>query len=435
LDRMRKRLKVVTVGCKTNFADSASIVRTAVAGGYEVVSAADPADVVVINSCTVTHRADRDNRSLIRRARRENAGAVIILSGCYARVFPGRRDGLPEVDHWIGPGNGEKPPSPSLAEVLCRIGDAEPRSGRAISDHGADLLLGHRRTFLKIQDGCDSACAYCVVPLARGKSRSIDEKDILSAASAAECEGARELVLTGIHIGRYGTDRGRTHALPDLIRRLLDRTSRARFRVGSVEPDEITDSLLALPASTRRVCPHLHVPVQSGCDRTLARMRRPYTPREVRESLDRVVDRVPGVSVGTDVMAGFPGETPDDFRETIRFLRDAPIRYLHAFSYSPRPGTESAGWKDDVPPEEKKRRVAELRALDREKREAYAKKQVGEVLEVLAERERFGGREVRGRSGNYLEVDFPADPSVLGDLLQVRIVGSGNGTLTGEIDG
>lgn len=434
MDRMRKRLKVVTVGCKANFADSASIVRTAVAGGYEIVSPADPADVVIINSCTVTHRADRDSRSLVRRARRENPGAVIVLSGCYARVFSGHRDGLPDVDHWLGPGNGGGPPPPTLAEILREIGGVEPASGRALSDHGADLLLGHRRTFLKIQDGCDSACAYCVVPLARGKSRSLDEEEILSSASAAECEGARELVLTGIHIGRYGVDQGRTNALPSLIRRLLERTSRARIRVSSVEPNEITESLLDLPASTRRVCPHFHIPLQSGCDRTLARMRRPYTSREYLETVERVVDRIPGVSVGADVMAGFPGETSTDFRETMRVLRDAPIHYLHAFPYSPRPGTESAGWKDDIPPVEKKRRVAELLALDREKREAYGKKQVGEVLEVLAERERSGGREAGGRSGNYLEVVFPADPSALGELHPVRIAGLRNGTLTGEID-
>jgi len=435
LDRMRKRLKVVTVGCKANFADSASIVRTAVSGGYEIVSPSDPADVVVINSCTVTHRADRDSRSLARRAHRENPGAVIVLSGCYARVFPGHRDDLPEVDHWIGPGNGGGPPPPTLAEILRKISGMEPASGRALSEYGADLLLGHRRTFLKIQDGCDSACAYCVVPLARGKNRSLEEEEILSAASAAECEGARELVLTGIHIGRYGTDQERTNALPGLIRRMLERTSRARIRVSSIEPNEITDSLLDLPVSTRRVCPHLHIPLQSGCDRTLARMRRPYSSREYLETVQRVVDRIPGVSIGADVMAGFPGETAADFRETMRVLREAPVHYLHAFPYSSRPGTESAGWKDDVPPLEKKRRVAELLALDREKREAYGKRQVGEVLEVLAERERSGGGEFGGRSGNYLEVVFPANTSVLGELQPVRISGFRNGSLTGEIDG
>lgn len=432
---MRKRLKVVTVGCKANFADSASIVRTAVAGGYEVVSPAHPADVVIINSCTVTHRADRDSRALARRARRENPEAVIVLSGCYARISPDHRDRLPEVDHWIGTGNGDGAHPSTLAEILQRNRGAGEPPEPSLSDHGADLLLGHRRTFLKIQDGCDSACAYCVVPLARGKSRSRDEEEILSAASAAEREGARELVLTGIHIGRYGVDRERINALPSLIRRLLERTSRARIRVSSIEPNEITDALLALPASTRRVCPHFHIPLQSGCDRTLARMRRPYTATEYVRTVERVVERVPGVSVGADVMAGFPGETAADFRETIRLLRKMPVHYLHAFPYSPRPGTESAGWKDDVLPSEKKRRVAELLALDREKRTAHGKRQVGEVLEVLAERERSGGTEWSGRSGNYFDVVFPANRYGSGELTPVRIVGSRSGSLSGEIDG
>jgi len=431
---MRKRLKVVTVGCKANFADSASIVRTAASGAFEIVSPADHADIIVINSCTVTHRADRDSRSVARRARRENPGAVIILSGCYARVFPGQRDDLPEVDHWVGHGNGRDAVSPTLAQILREIGGPGSNSGQALSDYGADLLLGHRRTFLKIQDGCDSACAYCIVPLARGRSRSLDEEEILSAASAAESEGARELVLTGIHIGRYGADRGRARALPELVLRLLERTSRARIRISSVEPDEITDPLIDLPASSRRVCPHFHIPLQSGCDRTLARMRRPYTSREYLERVERVAGRIPGVSVGSDVMAGFPGETEDDFRETMRVLRDAPIHYLHAFPYSPRPGTESAGWRDDVSPQEKKRRVAELLALDREKRKAHGERQVGKVLEVLAEQERPEGGKVGGRSGNYFEVVFPADPWVLGELHPVRIVGSRDGILAGEID-
>jgi len=435
MDRMRKRLKVVTVGCKANFADSATVVRTAVAGGYEVVSPSAAADIVIINSCTVTHRADRDSRSIARRARRENPGAVIVLSGCYARAAPGDRDRLPEVDHWIGPGDEEKPDGSTLAEILRNLGGEGEAPGDRLSLYEADRILGHRRTFLKIQDGCDSACAYCVVPLARGKSRSLEEEEILSAAVDAERDGARELVLTGIHIGRYGSDRGERDALPVLIRRLLDRTSQVRIRVSSVEAHEITEDLLELSNSSRRVCPHFHVPLQSGCDRTLSRMRRPYSAREYLATIERVVERLPGVAIGADVMAGFPGETPEEFRETVEFLREAPIHYLHAFPYSVRPGTESAEWVDDVSPPEKKHRVAELLALDRIKRESYAQNQSGKVLEVLAERERSGGRELCGRAENYSEVVFPAGRSATGEIYPVRIVGTRNGVLTGVIDG
>jgi len=223
--------------------------------------------------------------------------------------------------------------------------------------------------------------------------------------------------------------------LPILIRRLLERTSRVRIRVSSIEAHEITEDLLELIASSRRVCPHFHVPLQSGCDRTLSRMRRPYTAREYLNTIARISVRVPGVAIGADVMAGFPGETQEEFRGTVAFLREAPVHYLHAFPYSPRPGTESAGWADDVSPPEKKRRVAELLALDRAKRKSHARSQSGKVLEVLAERGRSGGRELCGRAENYSEVLFPAGRSTTGEVYPVRIVGTRNGVLTGVIDG
>lgn len=432
---MRKRLAVVTVGCKANFADSAAIVRTAVLEGFEVVPPAAPADVVVINSCTVTHRADRDSRSLARRARRKNPGATIVLSGCYARVSPDARSRVPEADYWIGSGNGEDGTGQTLSGILKRIRGGSATPGTFLSEHAADLLLGHRRTFLKIQDGCDSACAYCVVPLARGKSCSLPEAEILKGAEAAEADGARELVLTGIHIGRYGADRGEPDALPSLVRRLLGRLSEARIRLSSIEPKELSGPLLDLLAEHRRVCPHLHVPLQSGCDRTLSRMRRPYRAREYREAVSEAAERIPGVQIGADVLAGFPGETREEFQETMRFLRDAPVHYLHVFPYSSRPGTESAGWKDDVSPAVKKERVAALLSLDREKRERFGASQAGKILEVLAERELRGVGRLSGRSENYLEVVFPAGGHWLGKLCRVRTSAFRDGVLWGEVTG
>jgi threonylcarbamoyladenosine tRNA methylthiotransferase MtaB len=425
---MRKRLKVVTVGCKANFADSASIARVAASEGFEVVPPGAPADVVVVNSCTVTHRADRDSRSAARRARRENPRAVVVLSGCYARVSPQARERVPEVDHWLGPDGG----APTLFALLREIGGGTAPCGPPLSEYAADLLLGHRRAFLKIQDGCDSACAYCVVPLARGKSRSRPEAEIVDAAAAAEKEGARELVLTGIHIGRYGADRGEVDGLSGLLSSLLSRTSRARFRLSSLEPKEATPDLVERIGGSPRICPHLHVPLQSGCDRTLARMRRPYRAAEYLEGLWRAVRRIPGIQVGADVMAGFPGETPGEFDETIRLLRDAPVHYLHVFPYSPRPGTESAEWRDDVPPAAKKERVARLLALDRGKREAFLRAQVGTTLEVLAEKADAARGELYGRSGNYAEVVFPGDEADAGEIHAVRALSVRGRSLTGE---
>jgi len=427
---MRKRLKVLTVGCKANFSDSASVVRLAVSQGFDIVSPSEPADVVVVNSCTVTHRADRDSRALARRARRENPGAALVLTGCYAQVSPEDRRALPEVDHWIGTGEPG-----TLASLLREIGGGPGGRGPdPISEHAADLLLGHRRTFLKIQDGCDFRCAYCIVPVARGGSRSRPEDEIVDAAARAEGDGAREIVLTGIHIGLYGTDRVGRDALSGLLIRLLRETSVARFRLSSVEPMEITEPLLAAIAGSRRICAHLHVPLQSGCDRTLSRMRRPYGAARYAEVVSRASGMIPDIQIGADVIAGFPGETRDDFEETVRFLRDVPVDYLHAFPYSARRGTESAGWPDDVSAAEKKERVARLLGLDASMREGFLRLQEGKALDVLAETVHHGRGELSGRAGNYAEVSFPGPPDGVGRIFRVRAVASLGTTLVGAAE-
>ena len=413
---MRKRLTVVTVGCKANFADSASIVREAISAGFEVVIPAHrDADVVIVNSCAVTHRADRDSRAAVRRARRDHPGASVILTGCYARVSPGARDTLREADHWIGAGeNG------ALSSLLREIGGKDPAEPAPLSEHAADLLLGHRRTFLKIQDGCDFRCAYCVVPRARGKSRSLPEREILDRAVAAERDGARELVITGIHIGLYGADRGEKGGLARLIPLILKETGRARLRLSSIEPMELTDDLLDLIGREKRICPHLHIPLQSGSDKTLARMRRPYDVRGYEDTVLRVASRVPDARVGADVIVGLPGETSADFEETVRFLGSAPVNYLHVFPYSAREGTESAQWKDDVHAREKKERVSRLLRLDADKRARYLRSIVGKELEVLAETFYPDRAELAGTSGNYVEVMFPGESAEVGGLYRIR---------------
>jgi len=427
---MRRHLAVVTVGCKANFADSAGIVAQASRAGFSVVPPGSPADVLVVNSCTVTHRADRDSRALVRRLRRENPGAVIILTGCYAETSPDPRGSLPDVDHWVG----IREPS-LLGKLLDSLGDQENRSAGGIGEYAADRLLGHSRTFLKIQDGCDATCAYCVVPKARGPGRSVPLNEVIETAARAERDGARELVLTGIHVGRYGCDRGEPDGLAALIETLLSATTACRFRLSSVEPLEITPRLVGLLAARDRLCPHLHVPLQSGSDRVLNRMRRPYTARRYREMLGRLADAVPGIRVGADVIAGFPGETEDDFGETERLIRDSPVSYIHAFPYSARAGTESAGWRDDVPPAEKKRRVARLREADAALRAFYLQGQVGKTLRVIVESRDRGSGEFRGTSENYVEVAFPAEGGRAGELHSVRIRSARGGCLEGRVIG
>jgi threonylcarbamoyladenosine tRNA methylthiotransferase MtaB len=430
---MGKRLKVLTLGCKANFADSASVVRLAAAEGYDVVSPASPADVVIINSCTVTHRADRDSRSLARKARRENPRSIVILAGCYAQVSLSDRKKVPEVDHWVG--TFPREPSGNGKDTLAGIlrGVSGERGGRPVglSDYGADLLLGHRRTFLKIQDGCDFSCAYCVVPLARGKSRSMPAEEVVARAVGAEADGARELVLTGIHIGLYGGDFGKKDAFTGLIARLLRETSRARIRLSSIEPGELTLPLIETIAGEPRVCAHLHVPLQSGSDRTLARMRRPYGRAGYGEVVSEAASRIPGLSLGADVIAGFPGETAGDFADTVSFLADSPVTYLHVFPYSARPGTESSRFPDDVTPAEKKRRVSALRSLDARMRDAFLSRQIGTTADVLVETADGVQGELSGRSGNYAVVVFPGAPSDVGEIHRVAVEKVREGKLAG----
>ncbi len=414
---MRRRLSVVTVGCKANFADSASIVIQAARAGFDVVRPGEPADVLIINSCTVTHRADRDSRALARRLRREHPGAVLVMTGCFAETSADDRPELPDVDHWIG--IRERSALPELLNTLS--GNALPDGGEDLSEYGADLLLGRSRTFIKIQDGCDAACAYCIVPKARGAGRSLGVREVVERAARAEGEGACEIVLTGIHAGRYGVDRGERDGLARLLEALLEATSRCRFRLGSIEPLEITPSIVSLLSAGGRVCPHLHVPLQSGSDGVLVRMRRPYTARQYRERLAMLGTEVPGIRLGADVIVGFPGETRDDFDETVRLVGDTPLSYLHVFPYSPRKGTESAGWKDDVAAIEKKERTVRLRAADIAMRKAYLGIQVGKVLTVAVESKGPGGGELRGTTENYLDATFRPKAGPAGNLVRVRI--------------
>ena len=413
---MRGRLSVLTVGCKANFADSAAILAHAAHAGFDVVGDGAPADVLVINSCTVTRRADRDCRALARRLRRNHPGTVLVMTGCFAETSLQARASVPEVDHWVG----IREPS-ALPQLLRSLAGDAPRLGEELSDFAADRLLGHSRVFLKVQDGCDAACAYCVVPKARGAGRSLPRREVVERAVRAEQDGAREIVLTGIRVGRYGADRGDRDGLAGLVEALLRATSGCRFRLGSVEPLEITSALVSLLSEQGRLCPHLHVPLQGGSDRILLRMRRPYTARQYRERLDLLAAEVPGIRLGADVIAGFPGETPDDFEETMRLIRSTPLSYLHAFPYSPRPGTESAGWPDDVTAAEKTRRVARLRTADFTIRREYLEKQVGKTLVVAVSAKDPETGEMRGTTENYAEAVFRATAGARGDLIPVRI--------------
>ena len=427
---MRRRLAVVTIGCKANFTDSAEIAALAARAGLQVVSETATADILIVNSCTVTHRADRDSRAIVRRLRRQNPEAVVVMTGCYARTASKDRARLPEANHWFGNDSLKE-----LSRLFGLLSDRPAIENTTPSLAAVNRLLGRTRTFLKIQDGCDSACSYCIVPKARGPGRSVPPEEIIESAKRAEQDGAREIVLTGIHAGRYGADRGETDGLAVLLERLLEKTEICRFRLGSVEPLEITPRLVERIATEKRICPHLHVPMQSGSDAILRRMRRPYTFATYREKLFSITSAIPEARLGADVIAGFPGESEQDFMETLERIQELPLSYLHAFPYSPRAGTESASWADDVAAAEKKRRTSLLLEADKEMRGNYAEAQVGKMLFVIAESESVKGndREMKGLSENYLEVVFHSRNVAVGDIFPARILSAREGRLEGRV--
>lgn len=424
---MRKRLTVFTVGCKASFADSAGIVREAAAAGFEVVAAGQPADVVFISGCTVTNRADRDNRAVARRVRRAQPGAVLVMSGCFpATAGAEARKDLPEVDHWIDSPDTETGP------LLRRLAGDDGSSGREITDYAADLVLGHKRTFLKIQDGCDCRCAYCVVPLARGAHRSRPTDEIVARAVASERDGATEFLLTGIHIGRFGSDRGEEDGLAKLVRALLSATGRPRIRLGSVEPMELSHALLSLFRETDRLCPHLHVPLQSGSDAVLRRMRRPYGSSGFLDAVRRARDAMPSGRIGSDVLAGFPGESEDDFRATVDAVEASGIDYLHVFPYSARPGTESSLWADDVPSRKKKERVEMLNRVNRRLHDAFLARQAGRAVTVLAQRHDPSRGVLTGICELGVDVEFEGSPADLCRMVPVRVDSVAGDRLSGR---
>ncbi|NPV03194.1 MAG: tRNA (N(6)-L-threonylcarbamoyladenosine(37)-C(2))-methylthiotransferase MtaB [Syntrophaceae bacterium] len=408
-DERPKRVSLVTLGCKVNQCESAGIAERLRQRGHVLVGFEDDADVCIVNTCTVTARTDFQSRQLIRRAARRNPLSPVIVTGCYAQVAPDQLVTLPNVR--LVAGNVEKETIPDLVGTLnggppeVRVGDIG--RARRFSGPAADRFTGRTRAFLKIQDGCDARCSYCIVPSARGPSRSMPFREVLGRVEALSAAGYREIVLTGVHLGAWGKDLSPAADLPSLIRGIEGAGLGGRLRLSSIEPLEITAELLACLRESEVLCPHLHIPLQSGDDGILSAMGRQYDRRFFRGLVDRIVAEIPGVAIGVDVMTGFPGEGEREFENTAELLRALPVSYLHVFPYSERPGTAAASLPGRVEPSVRSQRAAALRALGLVKREEFAKRAVGSRQTVLVEgsRDRKTGR-LKGFTGNYIPVLF-----------------------------
>ena len=421
-------------GCRATQADAAAIERQLRERGFAAAGESASADVVIVNTCTVTAAADAQAREAIRKLHTRNPAARVIATGCYAQRAPDELAALPGVS-WVV-GNSHKPEIPWLIDSMAG-GTAEKLASGFVPAstlggekfsllHGpAKILTGnifeqrvllaapvmggegnHTRPVVKIQDGCNSRCAYCVIPFVRGRSRSLEPEKVIEEIARLSAAGYREIVLSGINLGTYGRDLSPRVELIELLRRILDETGVERLRISSIEPLDVTEELIAVFASSERMAQHFHMPLQSGCDRVLAAMQRWYRAEHYARRVGLIRDRLPDAAIGADVIAGFPGETDAEHAETVAFIERLAFSYLHVFSYSKRPGTRAAELADQVAAPVVKRRARELRALGEAKAREFRRSQAGRELRVLTLRdERNSAETTPAMSSNYLRVD------------------------------
>ena len=399
---------LATLGCKVNQCESAYLEEQLTRAGFQICDFSDRADLYCINTCAVTGRAAMQSRQLIRRVHRQNSEAQIVVMGCYPQIAAEDIASIPGVTHILG--TTEKlalldhlsQPVENLSPCVS-IQDA--RSAPDPNPLTLSSFANRTRAFLKIQDGCDSFCSYCIVPHARGRSRSINLDSILEQVERFLDSGYQEIVLTGVHLGHWGYDLKPQQKLVDLLQAILHHCPPPRIRLSSLEPGEITPELLDLLAITPEICPHLHVPLQSGDESVLRRMNRHYHPNLYGELVTEAVRLIPDLAMGADVLVGFPGESDECFRNTYHLIRSLPVAYLHVFPFSLRPGTPAATMKPQVAPPIIRQRSSLLRELDMEKRMSFMRRYLGEMRPVLVENRLDEASGLRcGFSDNYLPV-------------------------------
>lgn len=428
---MSRTVALATLGCKTNQFESASLEQMLREAGYTPVPFEQGADLVVVNTCTVTAATDSQSRNLVRRARRLRPDCRVVVTGCYAQVDPAALQAIPGVSLVLG--NEEKQDFLRLLQAGHAEGTALVSQHRAaLSTHALPVaaFAERSRAFVQIQTGCDAFCAYCIIPYARGRSRSVAAPAVLDQVTQLLASGYPEIVLTGIHIGQYGVDLSPQLSLLALLRQIVAQTGVKRLRLGSLEPTEISSELLDWVAESDVICPHFHIPLQAGDDGVLARMNRHYTGRQFAELVEGIHQRLPRAAIGVDVIAGFPGETEAAFANTLELIAGLPISHLHAFPFSRRPGTPAATMAGQVPAEVVKSRAAALRTLGESKQQAFAAQCLGQVVEVVVEGAGRGGRH-RGLTRNYLTVSFSGETVTGRSCCQVRITGWGLAGLEG----
>jgi threonylcarbamoyladenosine tRNA methylthiotransferase MtaB len=428
---MKKQgFKIITLGCKVNQSESERLAAQLTDAGLLPASSDDAMEICVINTCAVTAKAAAQSRQAARRAARDYPHARTVVIGCDARIEPAVFSDMCGVAVIDG---GARMPGPA---ALLDLPNDEPRLSPNTPWNKAhlpsDMIPLRRRTrpFLKVQDGCDAHCSYCIVPKARGGSRSLPLEQVLAGLAGYESAGFQEVVLTGIHLGVYGHDLNPPLSLEMLLLRIFAADFKLRLRLSSIEPREVSDEMIGLMAGSEKFCRHFHIPLQSGDDTILARMGRPYDRQTFAGVIEKVASQIPDCALGVDVLVGFPGETDIAFDQTYNLIESLPVTYLHVFPFSPRPGTPAAGFSGRVVPDLLKQRCARMRRLGREKRRVFYQRFLGQQIEVLVEgtRDRVSGC-LKGVSDNYLNITFDGPDELMNRLVWVwveRLEATGN---------
>ena len=429
----RKIVGFHTLGCKVNQSETEAMTALFLDKGYQLGEFEAYCDVYVINTCTVTHAGDRKSRQMIRRAKQINPQAIVVVTGCYAQTSPEAIAAIEDVDIILGTNMRHLIVEEVEAFAGSRVQLVDEKDTLTdFEEISMDRVIQKARAYLKVQEGCEQFCTYCIIPYARGPLRSRSMENTLQEAKKLEQAGFKEIILTGIHLGAYGKpseaerEAGAVQqvTLADLCEMLLNETSFERIRLSSIEPTEVDDHLLRLFAENRRMCRHLHLPLQAGDDDVLEAMHRPYNTEQYRQEMARIREAVPDIALSTDLMVGFPGETDEQFENSLRFCDEIAFSSMHLFKYSPRQGTPAAGYPNQVPNEVKDIRSKRMQEMAERNMLRYMEAHLGQIVEVLVEEQRSDGIWL-GHTDTYLHVavDGPCRKNTMVKVLLDKIDG------------
>lgn len=412
------KIAIQTLGCKVNQSESAAIEGILRNNHYDVVECFDNPDVCIINTCTVTGKSDYQSRQLIRKAAK--SGARVIVTGCYAQLSADDLSNIEGIDLVVG--NAGK------SDLLNYLNNYSMNNDKPIIDLGMPnsplkqlpYYSNRSRAFLKIQDGCNFSCTYCTVPLARGKSRSLNTHDVFAAVDDLKIQGYKEIVFTGIHIGSYGLDVHPKSSLLEIVKEVTRAYPEIRFRLSSIEPQEFREEFLSI-IKEGNLCPHLHIPLQSGSDKILKLMNRGYSTEYYKRIINNILTEFPDISIGTDLITGFPGESDKDFDDTVKFIQELPLSYLHVFPYSRRPNTKALMLKNHVSDVTRKSRVKTLREISKQKKKVYMKKYLHSLMDIIVEDKHSNTSYYNAISDNYLRLFIESKNLHPGQRIMARV--------------